>query len=441
VKSLKIFTTCLILISSYCNLSIAQGQWNYFTEENDQLFPSSSKFVFEDNMNNIWVGTDLWLYMFNGNNWNRFTGDNGLISSNVTTIMQDSKGTIWVGTSGGISTYKDGILSETETTIWKKEGFPKLYISCIYEDSKANIWFGAGKVKSSAFDRASTGALYKFDGDTCIYVDDYQEFNSHPISEIMEDENGGIWVASGWIDKGVGIDEVFTGNLSLYKDGVWNYYIDKIPFKPEWIIHDIYKDLSGNLWFRARSNRKTNIVIKYDGDKLNYFSKSNNLLNIVKHFYEDSKGRLWFGLANGIAYQENGDYKYLKNENYVNIPCNVQVIKEDSGNNIWVGTTGGVYVITKDERKKFTINNGLSGESNIVIMIAEDFEGKIWILTKDQGLFSTDYYISKINSANWSLESIPLDKIYNNEDIYKIHEDSYKNLWFFADDGITKYSK
>ncbi len=441
MKKSNFFPVFLIIFLSGFNpdLSIAQGSWNFFSKENGSLFPLSSKIIFEDTQNHLWVGTDYGLFMFDGEKWNRYLKKEGLLSPNVTAIMQDSKGTVWIGTQGGISTFANGILKKTERTL--TGGFPRMYISCIYEDSQGNIWFGTGRVEPPLTNETNhvTGLIMKYTGDTCIYLNHFSDpplFNKHPVKEIMEDKNGNFWVASGWVTS-----RVFAGHLSMYDNGNWNYYISKIPYEGEWIIDDIYKDLSGDLWFQARSNIRTGCLIQYDGNELKFHTRANGLLNYVNHFYEDSNSRLWFGGSRGLVYREEGEYHYLENENNEPIPVNVHVIKEDTRKNVWIGTNLGVYVFTGNNRKHFSTDNGLSGESNNVRMIAQDFEGNMWILTRESGFSKIKYYLSKINTEKWRSETVPLDKIHNAEKVANIYEDSAKNIWFFTASGISKYSQ
>jgi diguanylate cyclase (GGDEF)-like protein len=58
-----------------------------------------------DSLGRIWIGQDAGLSMFNGRSWRSFTQDDGLIWNDTDSfaLTEDKDGTVWVGTSGGLS--------------------------------------------------------------------------------------------------------------------------------------------------------------------------------------------------------------------------------------------------------------------------------------------------------------------------------------------------
>ena len=57
----------------------------------------------------LWVGQDAGLSVFDGNNWRSYTRDDGLIwnDTDAYAIAEDPDGSMWIGTSGGLSHLKD----------------------------------------------------------------------------------------------------------------------------------------------------------------------------------------------------------------------------------------------------------------------------------------------------------------------------------------------
>ncbi len=171
---------------------------------------------------------------------------------------------------------------------------------------------------------------------------------------------------------------------------------------------------------------------------MRFFTKENGLLNYVNVYFEDSNGVLWLGGYRGLAFIKNDTIRFLKNTKNEIISLRVNIIKEDSKKNLWIGSDRGIYVYTNERTwKQFNIKNGLSGPSNYTIEIGEDFEGKIWALTKKNNV---KYFISKIDPENWSIETIPTDKFIGNI-FYYIIESSNKDLWFVANGQVLKYSQ
>jgi diguanylate cyclase (GGDEF)-like protein len=53
----------------------------------------------------VWMGQDMGLSVYNGHSWRSFTHDDGLIWNDTDSyaLMEDTDGSIWIGTSGGVS--------------------------------------------------------------------------------------------------------------------------------------------------------------------------------------------------------------------------------------------------------------------------------------------------------------------------------------------------
>lgn len=118
-------------------------------------------------------------------------GENGKWSSAVNTILQDSRGFLWMGTIEGLVWY-DGV----NTRIYRKNELhtSSSAVSSLYEDRTGNVWIG------------TEGGLTRFD----IKAGDFVPVTSvagngvladEKINSIIEDRNGLIWFSL----KGKGI--------------------------------------------------------------------------------------------------------------------------------------------------------------------------------------------------------------------------------------------
>ncbi len=72
------------------------------------LASDSIMFLQLDRRGRLWVGEDQGIQVFNGHSWNRYTVDNGLIWNDVNdeAYWEDADGSMWFGTSGGLSHFK-----------------------------------------------------------------------------------------------------------------------------------------------------------------------------------------------------------------------------------------------------------------------------------------------------------------------------------------------
>ena len=70
-----------------------------------------------------------------------YTISNGLAHNGVTSILEDSRGYIWVGTFEGLNRY-DGYEFKTFKNTLNDDVFVSNRIRSLKEDSKGNIWIG-----------------------------------------------------------------------------------------------------------------------------------------------------------------------------------------------------------------------------------------------------------------------------------------------------------
>ena len=117
----------------------------------------TARVLFQDNENNIWIGTD-----FNGlykapsemflelSKSDKFEVEghifdpeysDGLSSSQITAITQDSSGVLWVGTASGLNKYIES--DDTFTHYFIKDGLPSNYITGIIVDQYNNLWISS----------------------------------------------------------------------------------------------------------------------------------------------------------------------------------------------------------------------------------------------------------------------------------------------------------
>ncbi|MEO2014924.1 MAG: two-component regulator propeller domain-containing protein [Fuerstiella sp.] len=97
----------------------------------------------------LWVGTDSGLKRCSSNAFEDLadtknklysTGD-GLAGTDVTSLLEDSQGGIWVGTIGGVSHF-DG---ERFLSLTKRNGLPSNTVGPLAEDNQGRIWVGTAE--------------------------------------------------------------------------------------------------------------------------------------------------------------------------------------------------------------------------------------------------------------------------------------------------------
>lgn len=100
--------------------------------------------IFEDKKGNIWIGTIDGLNLYepkSGKNTvfkHNLNDTNSLCNNRIYSVLQDSDGNMWIGTKGGLSKYLGNNKFENFTV--KNTDLPNNVIMGMLEDSKSNLW-------------------------------------------------------------------------------------------------------------------------------------------------------------------------------------------------------------------------------------------------------------------------------------------------------------
>ena len=153
----------------------------------------------DDSKGEVWVGTSVGVYKFDGTHWTNYsTSNSSLLSDDVTGIAIDDKGNKWFATYGGISEF-DGTNWTNYTTT---NGLANNNVLSIAIDANKNKWFGT-----------NGGGISKFDGTnwtTYNVANTCGGLVSNDIFSIAVDNDGSIWFGTFG-----GISVLGTGNSTL----------------------------------------------------------------------------------------------------------------------------------------------------------------------------------------------------------------------------------
>ncbi|MCC8408577.1 helix-turn-helix domain-containing protein [Mucilaginibacter sp. UR6-1] len=103
--------------------------------------------IAEDSLKNIWIGTAWGLAKYDRclrkitEQFSKEGVENSLISNEISALITDKSGLLWIGTRKGIS-----ILNTSNgnfTNLYKEKGLPENNILTLVEDDHSDIWFGS----------------------------------------------------------------------------------------------------------------------------------------------------------------------------------------------------------------------------------------------------------------------------------------------------------
>jgi ligand-binding sensor domain-containing protein len=336
--------------------SIIGGQQKIIKNHFFPQYPDEFFFIqcgLQDKVGNMWFGSaGDGIYYYDGKSFTNFTRKDGLCHNDILCCMEDKNGIIWFGTRNGLirytptgkqpvkSNFKCITISSNAISNATQEQILDTYINAdnfvwsILQDKSGKIWFATDKgvyIYNPLAGRNDDMLVFTLFLDTDNLINN-SNLHLKDVSNMLEDRNGNIWFASGYI-KGEGIchydgkcltnfkpDSVNSfysiierknGNLLFLSGfhGVYSYdgsaftkFNDNIGIKND-TLFSMLEDKAGNLWLSNNceniKNSRDGGVLRYDGKSLQLFTTKEGLShNCICCIVEDRDGDIWFGTRN-----------------------------------------------------------------------------------------------------------------------------------------------
>lgn len=196
----------------------------------------------------------------------------------------------------------------------------------------------------------------------------------------------------------------------------------------------IAQDSTGFMWFGTRQG-----LNRYDGYRFKiYKNEAKNPRSIsggeITSLLTDSKGVFWAGTTTGLnRYQALTD-SFLPVKGLMN--DNIEVLYQDRDRNIWVGTLGGLAVLSDREQnrfKSFRFSPKPNDPLNSIYSICQDKQGNIWVGTGN-GLIQVNYH-----QGNFSFKKINFPSPLPSGYITALATDGHGNLWMGTTSGLCRF--
>jgi signal transduction histidine kinase/ligand-binding sensor domain-containing protein/DNA-binding response OmpR family regulator len=398
-----------LIIENGNNILIASNEGLYRFNKSNLLFEK----LFPEAMNDLLMGLDgkLWcategsgIILFDIHTgaksvYNKETGfSKGIISASYKHIFRDAAGSTWfTSLNEGINILHPGA---KEFTVLKnnqqsKNSLSNNIVNKGFTDKDGITWiptFGGGLDKYNASDKSF------------IHLRE-SSLREDKINSVLKDNFGQLWVG--------------TTN-GLYLQRLNNIAFDKISFS-SYVIRDhpistIVQDKGGDIWLGindhlVKYSPQTNatLIVNLVPDSSSFFTNFN-----ISSILSDNDF-LWISTSNGL-------YKYTIKKNSLNVfrdfdPYEVEnhflTIAQDWEGLIWVGTKEAGLKCFNPKTNIFTSykkENGLP--SNNILSILEDADGALWLGT-DKGLAKFNNKLGSIVTYTES-DGIPSNKFIQN---------------------------
>jgi len=396
-----------------------------------ELNPSS---ILQDSRGFIWIATADGLNRYDGYKFKIFRNDvkdtTSLANNYIQNIAEDKDGNIWAATiGGGLNMYdrKTNRFSRYKHSEKNSKSISSDFISKVIVDNTGKVWAATQHNGINSFDPQT--------GEWIHYIADQNDPHSLASNDIMTlycDHDNNIWV--GTVEKGLSV-------LNRKKNTFTNFHhADKVAGTLSGDkITVIYEDSKHRMWI-GTSEAGLNFFNSKTGKFRSYINEphnSNSLVNnTIQSLSEDDSHNLWIGTENGgldiYAYEWEQFFHYAHDDvDESSLTGNsVDVITKDRYGNMWVGVYGGGINLYKKNTADFIHyeHNSLptSLSSNFVLSLLEDENYKIWVGTDGGGL--NEFNLKTGNFTTYKHQDGNKNSI-SGDNILDIHEDDQKNLW------------
>ncbi len=334
---------------------------------------------------------------------------NGMPSSNVTALLQDSTGLVWLGTDEGLVSF-DGRERVGIRSYGPEVGTAPKGVRCLLIERTGRAWAGH-----------TGGGITLWKDHTFSMLTLPKDPLTTDITGLVQDDDGAVWVTT--MGQGVlrirSISDDGTPELDRFgaAQGLLEHVVDVIRFRDGTLA--FVED--GGTMKRWDAGTKRFLSIEWKGLE--------DVLG-VSTLFEDSEGRRWIGTQGSGAYVLDPRTGQVVNYTSANgLPSDaVMCFGEDATGQVWVGTWGGGAAVIglNGVRRHYHPGNGL--ESLLVRRIARDREGNMLLATYDYGL--------NIFKGERFLNLMEQDGLLDQQ-VWAVREDRAGRIWFGTDGGVS----
>ena len=392
------------LVLHICMLFAHEPNYQPITVE-DGLPSSTVYHIFQDSKEHIWFATDMGVARFDAYAFEIFDLQDGLTDNCVFDIFEDFRGRIWfVPLNMMLSYYHDGKIKQYRynNKIKGIQGIDKrLYQkSTFYVDSLDNLYLGIKNLGLIKIDTSGNLSNLNQESTNCL---EYFTIDNKPFL----------------IYKGLG-NKRHHDLLRYHQDDTLYYNLSDIPQEASWRAFSLKMDKKSILYFG-----KT-LFQMYD----NHLAESRSLNSEIIWMSKDDENNLWLGSMNGCYRYQNGHirsehHKYLENKS-------VSSVLKDHEGGYWFSTLHhGVFYSKNLDVMIHNTKHGLITDQ--VEQVVSDSSNTIWIgyNKPDVAMLEKPGKISNI--------TIRSDKM-NNQGIFDLSYDKAKDgLWIARGEGLYFY--
>ena len=364
-------------------------------------------------------------------NYRHDPNDPSSISSDeVTDVVEDLQGRLWVSTYGGglniLTDVEQGKFEHISCEEGEHNTIPSDFLIDLQLDQSGNVWMaGRGFAKYQADDKEFKS--YTVALEPLIY----QESNLNEFWQIKEDQEGDIWLRTYGYGGLFAFDPESESLYALHDAQGQILSDDKL-------VYNLFVDPAGMIWVVTQDGIA--VIEKHPLKQFHYFSNEYTIAGSVYRSTAhdklciDSQGFLWTGtLSEGVMIRRPGPGKDIPGEISgsrvfdMGFAGSVSSIIELDERNLCVRTDNRLYRFDRNSESISSFNTALDSILNEAHIreVYRDHNGYLWIGTNVHGLLVYDPTTGKFVHYDYDPddpEGIPPGQ-------YAFSEDGEGNMW------------
>lgn len=357
------------------------------------------------------------------------TAEDGFVSSEIYSIVQDEQGFLWFGTAeNGVMRYDGRNVKLFESNSKQEQSLSHNDAGNLMLDAQGNLWVGTWGGGVNKYN-PKTGQYSRYLNDP----DDPMSLSSNRIQSLFHDKSGDIWLGS--YDQGL---NRFLGDGRFQRAQKIAGVKDSLSHNRIW---DIIDNDANSLW--VATSYGLNLLNKNTFSSKHFLPDPSNKTatgaNEIRSLLRTSSSQLFVATQNGpfLFFPSSGVF-VPQTTRAGKLLGQVNSMMEDHEGKVWFVTTEGLFRHTGEghyvEKMDFAYDNGLR-------IIFEDHTNTKWVTSEVHGIFklSPRRKIKQINSEQLTAPSgIALDNIDDSGNVLIVTANASIFKWNIKEEFLEK---